>query len=53
MEEPHALIERRAHVLIVTMNRPAARNALSAPCGADAAGLGHGRPATPVSGSAC
>jgi enoyl-CoA hydratase len=28
---PHALIERRGHVLIVTMNRPAARNALSAP----------------------
>ena len=31
MEEPHALIERRGHVLIVTMNRPAARNALSWP----------------------
>jgi len=31
MEEPHALIERRGHVLIVTMNRPAARNALSTP----------------------
>ena len=31
-EEPaHALIERRGHVLIVTMNRPEARNALSAP----------------------
>jgi enoyl-CoA hydratase len=30
-EEPHALIERRGHVLIVTMNRPAARNALSGP----------------------
>jgi enoyl-CoA hydratase len=28
---PHALIERRGHVLIVTMNRPAARNALSGP----------------------
>jgi enoyl-CoA hydratase len=28
---PHALLERRGHVLIVTMNRPAARNALSAP----------------------
>jgi enoyl-CoA hydratase len=28
---PHALIERRGHVLIVTMNRPEARNALSAP----------------------
>ncbi|HYK31752.1 MAG TPA: crotonase/enoyl-CoA hydratase family protein [Streptosporangiaceae bacterium] len=26
---PHALIERRGHVLIVTMNRPHARNALS------------------------
>src|SRR6266480_4573259 len=31
MEEPHALIERRGHVLIVTMNRPAVRNALSGP----------------------
>ena len=30
-EQPHALIERRDHVLIVTMNRPAARNALSGP----------------------
>ncbi len=29
--QPHALIERRGHVLIVTMNRPAARNALSGP----------------------
>jgi enoyl-CoA hydratase len=28
---PHALIERRGHVLIVTLNRPEARNALSAP----------------------
>src|ERR1700734_652960 len=28
---PHALIERRGHVLIVTMNRPEARNALSTP----------------------
>ncbi len=28
---PHALVERRGHVLIVTMNRPEARNALSAP----------------------
>jgi enoyl-CoA hydratase len=28
-EQPHALIERRGHVLIVTMNRPKARNALS------------------------
>jgi enoyl-CoA hydratase len=27
--EPHALIEQRDHVLIVTMNRPEARNALS------------------------
>jgi enoyl-CoA hydratase len=27
--QPHALIERRGHVLIVTMNRPHARNALS------------------------
>ena len=31
VEEPHALIERRGHVLIVTMNRPAVRNALSGP----------------------
>ena len=30
-EPPHALIERRDHVLIVTMNRPHARNALSGP----------------------
>ena len=30
-EPPHALIERRGPVLIVTMNRPAARNALTAP----------------------
>jgi enoyl-CoA hydratase len=30
-EEPHALIERRGHILVVTMNRPQARNALSGP----------------------
>jgi enoyl-CoA hydratase len=30
-EQPHALIEQRGHVLVVTMNRPAARNALSGP----------------------
>ncbi len=30
-EQPHALIELRGHVLIVTMNRPRARNALSGP----------------------
>jgi enoyl-CoA hydratase len=30
-EPPHALIERRGHVLVVTMNRPSARNALSGP----------------------
>jgi enoyl-CoA hydratase len=29
--QPHTLIERRGHVLIVTMNRPEARNALSGP----------------------
>ena len=29
-EQAHALIEQRGHVLIVTMNRPQARNALSA-----------------------
>jgi enoyl-CoA hydratase len=29
--QPHALIGRRGHVLIVTMNRPEARNALTAP----------------------
>jgi enoyl-CoA hydratase len=28
-EQPHALIDKRGHVLIVTMNRPKARNALS------------------------
>jgi enoyl-CoA hydratase len=27
--EPHALVEQRGHTLIVTMNRPASRNALS------------------------
>ncbi len=30
-EPPHALVDRRGHVLIVTMNRPQARNALSGP----------------------
>ena len=30
-EQPHALIERRGHVLVVTMNRPQVRNALSGP----------------------
>jgi enoyl-CoA hydratase len=30
-EPPHAVIERREQVLIVTMNRPAARNALTGP----------------------
>jgi enoyl-CoA hydratase len=30
-EPPHALIERRGYVLIVTMNRPQVRNALSGP----------------------
>jgi enoyl-CoA hydratase len=29
-EQPHCLVERRGHVLVVTMNRPEARNALSA-----------------------
>src|SRR5690606_26580415 len=29
-QEPHCLVEQRGHVLIVTMNRPKARNALSA-----------------------
>jgi enoyl-CoA hydratase len=28
-EQPHALVEKRGHVLIVTLNRPTARNALS------------------------
>jgi enoyl-CoA hydratase len=28
---PHALVERRGHILVVTMNRPEARNALSGP----------------------
>jgi len=31
VEEPHALVEVRGHVLIVTLNRPQARNALSGP----------------------
>jgi enoyl-CoA hydratase len=30
-EAPHAVVELREHVLIVTMNRPQARNALSGP----------------------
>jgi enoyl-CoA hydratase len=30
-DEPHALVELRGHVLIVTMNRPQARNALTGP----------------------
>jgi enoyl-CoA hydratase len=30
-EQAHALVEQRGHVLIVTMNRPEARNALSGP----------------------
>ncbi|MEU7476735.1 crotonase/enoyl-CoA hydratase family protein [Lentzea sp. NPDC042327] len=29
--EPHCLVERSGHVLVVTMNRPEARNALSGP----------------------
>lgn len=29
MSEPHALVEKQGHVLLVTMNRPEARNALS------------------------
>jgi enoyl-CoA hydratase len=30
-EQPHAMIERCGHILVVTMNRPQARNALSGP----------------------
>jgi enoyl-CoA hydratase len=30
-QQPHLLTERRGHILIVTMNRPQARNALSGP----------------------
>lgn len=30
-EQPHCLVERRGHVLVVTMNRPHAKNALSGP----------------------
>ncbi len=30
-EQPHALVERHGHGLVVTMNRPQARNALSGP----------------------
>ena|SRR5437763_15613751 len=30
-EQPHCLVERVGHVLVVTMNRPHARNALSGP----------------------
>ena len=47
-EPPHALIERRGHVLIVTMNRRPARNALSpVHDGAHAPGLGPGRQPIP------
>jgi enoyl-CoA hydratase len=28
-DQPHALVERRGHVLLVTMNRPTAKNAIS------------------------
>jgi enoyl-CoA hydratase len=30
-EQPHCLVEQRGHVLVVTMNRPKSRNALSGP----------------------
>jgi enoyl-CoA hydratase len=30
-EQPHCLVQRHGHVLVVTMNRPEARNALSGP----------------------
>ena len=30
-DDQHCLVEKRGHVLIVTMNRPEARNALSGP----------------------
>lgn len=30
-EAPHCLVERHGHILVVTMNRPRARNALSGP----------------------
>jgi len=30
-EQPHCLVERRGHVLVVTLNRPRAKNALSGP----------------------
>src|ERR1043165_1475345 len=30
-QQPHLLIEQRGHVLVVTMNRPEVRNALSGP----------------------
>jgi enoyl-CoA hydratase len=30
-DQPHCLVERSGHVLVVTMNRPEARNALSGP----------------------
>ncbi len=42
-DQPHALVELRGHVLIVTMNRPQARNALTGPMMAIMkAGLGPG-----------
>jgi enoyl-CoA hydratase len=29
IDQPHALVERRGHILLVTMNRPAVKNAIS------------------------
>ena len=53
MEEPHALIERRGHVLIVTMNRPQARNALSGPMMELMRQAWDTVDSDPASGSAC
>ena len=52
-EPPHALVERRGHVLIVTMNRPEARNALTGPMMAGMRGPGTRSTATRASGPAC
>ena len=51
--QPHALVERRGHVLIVTMNRPEVRNALSGPMMALMRQAWDRWTPTPGSGSAC
>ena len=51
-DDQHCLVEKRGHVLIVTMNRPEARNALSGPMLAVMTRrVGPGRRRTRTSGS--